>query len=173
MQDWCQGKNAEIPVFPQEDFERHRRTQCVIDGAMPWRGRRHKSYDFKCCVAGVGDALTDAVLKDDAAVAGGVIHGRVVAMNHEGGTAEDVGGGVGIEMRDDGAFAAGIIEEGLNGVVAARQRANALIVLKIRIVQAGSIAGVAGADELTILAEVPISAHVAPHAGFLSWAADR
>jgi hypothetical protein len=142
--------------------------QYGIDCAMPQRECTNELHHFESRVAGVGNALTDGVLKDDAAVTDGVIHGRVVAVNHEGGATKNVGRRIRIEMGDDRTFVAWIIEEGLDGAGASRQGADILIVFKIGIIQAGSISGVAGTDELAVLAEVSIDANVAPHAVFLS-----
>src|SRR5579859_7152145 len=77
-------------------------------------------HNFKCVVAGACHLSTDLVRQDDAAVTGGVIHGCVVAVNHESCAAKRDGVSHGKEMGYDWAFASGVVEERLDRVAAAR-----------------------------------------------------
>ena len=114
--------------------------RCGIDGVMPRRECANESHHFESRVAGIGNALPDGAVEDDASMTGGVIHGRVVAVDHEGGAAKHNGRRIGIKVCDDRSFVARIIEERLDGVGASREGADVLIVFKVGIVQASSIA---------------------------------
>src|SRR5580698_10161712 len=72
-------------------------------------------------------------------------------------------------MRDDGTLAAGVIEEGTDGVSAARSGSGVGHVFFIGIVESGSESGVAGTDESAVLTEVSVGGVIAPHVALLDF----
>ena len=94
--------------------------------------------------------------KDDATVAGSVIHGWVIAMDHETIAAENVGGRIGREMRNDGALATWIVKECADGPCTTGNWALVGVNLGCLVIDIGREAGITDADRVSVLSQISV-----------------